>query len=140
MWHRSMLPKMRKGEDELMNLIQKFWTPKKDLRGEAMKAPEQIMKTNQKVSCVMQKTIFDKWDAGKHTYSVAEEKLIALKGGEEISSATEDLTICPVGNASCIDMINMEIVGFHPTKKSEHRIIQVCGLGVKNGNKCPLNK
>jgi hypothetical protein len=57
---------------------------------------------------------FDIWDKGEYTYNEVDEKLLKLEEGEEIKDILSKCTICPVGNGTCTDYIELNVYGFNP--------------------------
>lgn len=82
----------------------------------------------------------EKWDRGEFTYSKEEKELMKLEGGQRIGDILNRCTICPVGNATCVNYFKIVIAGYHPEKKMKRTEIMVCSLGVTNMNHCPLSK
>lgn len=83
---------------------------------------------------------FEKWDNGEYTYGAAEEKLLALNGGDRLGNILSACTICPVGNSNCKDYLTIEIVGFHPDKGLTTKDLMVRSLGITSIDTCPLSK
>lgn len=63
-----------------------------------------------------------------------------LKAGEKLGEVLSACTICPVGNATCENYIDLIFVGFHPEKKLQEHKIMICGLGIADIDHCPLSK
>jgi hypothetical protein len=86
---------------------------------------------------------FAKWDKGECTYSSVERALLNIKEGEKINKKFLDMlggcTICPIGNASCIEFFKIIVHGNHPEKSMETRKISICTLGC-DSETCILNK
>ncbi|MFA5714281.1 MAG: hypothetical protein WC998_00890 [Candidatus Paceibacterota bacterium] len=86
---------------------------------------------------------FEKWDKGQHTFSSAEESIRRIHGGEHFGEKTlkrlRECTICPIGNASCIEFFKITIHGVCPGKPIKTIDITVCPLGC-NAETCILNK
>jgi len=80
------------------------------------------------------------WDKGGFVLNLLERKLQALKTGEELKDVLSGCTVCPVGNATCLNYLDLLFVGFHPSKGCEKHSIMICGLGVKDIDHCPLSK
>ncbi|MFA6537344.1 MAG: hypothetical protein WCT18_03000 [Patescibacteria group bacterium] len=83
---------------------------------------------------------FNKWDKGDFVYNEPEDALMKLARGAKIGKRLSKCTICPVGNSSCPNMIDISMLGVHPTKKAECTEVQVCSLGISDIDHCPLSK
>lgn len=86
---------------------------------------------------------FKRWESGEHTYSPTEYALLKNKRGEKISQnvldSLKECSICPVGNASCIEYFEITIHGNCPNKAMKLERIRICPLGC-NSKTCILNK
>ena len=83
----------------------------------------------------------DKWDAGEFTHCDEAQEIVDLEGGKKIGDIMSKMTVCPVGNATCVLYMKLEIYGYNPDKAGEKTYISICPLGVEgDGEKCPLNK
>ena len=84
--------------------------------------------------------VCEEWDKGRYSVAAAEEKLLNLDRGKKVGDLFKGMTVCPIGNASCHDYLEVEVFGFHPDGSKRFRRC-LCTLGIEgDGDKCPLNK
>ena len=86
-------------------------------------------------------TAFDAWDEGHHTLGSEEGALFEHAEGEKLGDLMSEWTVCPIGNGTCNDMVDVRMLAIHPDKPPENVVVQLCPLGVSgDGDSCPLNK
>ncbi len=86
-------------------------------------------------------SIFDAWDRGDHVLSETEGNMYKAPRGSKIGTLMSDWTICPIGNATCIDTAVLELYAYNPDKGGATVKVRLCPRGVSgDGEKCPLNK
>jgi len=86
---------------------------------------------------------FKKWDKGQHTFSSVENAIRRIPEGKHFGRRTLELlkncTICPVGNATCMEFFEIILHGICPGKPMKTIKISICPLGC-NAETCVLNK
>ena len=86
---------------------------------------------------------FEKWDKGQYTYSRTEYALLKSEKGKRINQDVLDsfagCSICPIGNASCLEYFEIIIHGNCPNKSIKIDKIRICPLGCTSKT-CILNK
>lgn len=85
-------------------------------------------------------SIFDKWDKGEYVYPQVAESVMKVGEGKKIGRRLSNCTICPVGNATCTDILTLTAIGICPNKDAECAELMICSLGVHDIDHCPLSK
>jgi len=80
------------------------------------------------------------WDAGEHVFSEVEDALMAVKPGEVIGDVLSKCTICPVGNGTCEQFMEVSCYGILPGQIGKIVKVMVCTIGVVDIDHCPLSK
>jgi len=72
-----------------------------------------------------------------------EKKIMDYPKGKKLGKLLSDLTICPVGNGSCTEILDLVIREFYADQddkfKFEDHHLWLCGCGCDEDN-CRLNK
>jgi hypothetical protein len=83
-----------------------------------------------------------KWDKGQSVYSLSEYILSRIPKGERINQdfldSFAECSICPIGNASCLEYFEITIKGICPDGSIELKTIRICSLGC-DSESCVLN-
>ena len=92
------------------------------------------------------KQMWNAWDKGECFFGPLGEALLKIPKGQHVSKEAleilEKYTICPIGNASCLEFEEITVSGICPPRSGCHILekkIRICKIGC-DAKSCILNK